>query len=271
MSFRTFSLKNGKNQTLALADQSTRIFLNNPQGLGLSQTVNVTQFGNVLKSDSVLQFPTITGEILFWADENKNIYKGYNDFVEFLSYTPLSLSYTIPTPTPATYSIDVELTSLAKSQTAQDGAMRCSFNLTGLSRWKGSEVTVTGSTSSYSLTNGGHLPVGFWIQIVGTNIVNPYITLTKDGDMYGEAKFLDTTGFNKVTVDSNDGQQSVELEQGGSVLPNPLGFQDLSISNGSIYVTFVRLARGTSTLAIGMDSGSITSVSIKFTPLFASV
>lgn len=271
MSYRQFSLTNGKNQTKTLADPTTRIFLNNPSGLGLSQTVNVTQFGNVLKSDSVLQFPTISGEILFWDDENKNRYKDYNEFVEFLSYTPLTLSYTIPKPTPATYYIDVELTSLQKSQSGQDGAMRCSFNLTGLSRWKGAEVTATGSASSYTITNSGQLPVGFSIEITGTAMVNPYFTLTQDGNVYGEAKFLDATGFNKVKVDSNDGNQLVVLEQGGSVLPNPLGYQDLSISNGAIYVTFVRLARGQSTLAIGMDSGSISSVTIKHTPLYASV
>ena len=100
---------------------------------------------------------------------------------------------------------------------------------------------------------------------------NPYITLTQDGEMYGEAKFIDSTAFDKVSVNSNDGKQEVALEQGGSVLPNPLSYQDLSISNGSIYVTFIKLARGTSTLAIGMDSGSITNVTIKFTPIYRSV
>ena len=102
-------------------------------------------------------------------------------------------------------------------------------------------------------------------------MVNPYITLTQDNEMYGEAKFDDSTGFSKVFVNSRDGEQEVILEQGGSVLPNPLSYQDLSISNGAIYVTFVKLARGTSTLAIGMDSGSITGVTIKHTPLYRSV
>ena len=119
------------------------------------------------------------------------------------------------------------------------------------------------------MLNNGHIPCGFTIEITGTSRVNPYITLTQDGEMYGEAKFDDT--FSKVYVNSRDGEQEVILEQGGSVLPNPLSYQDLSISNGAIYVTFVKLARGTSTLAIGMDSGSITGVTIKHTPLYRSV
>ena len=98
---------------------------------------------------------------------------------------------------------------------------------------------------------------------------NPYFTLEQNNEVYGEGKFLDT--FSKVIVNSEDGRQMVELQQSGSVLPNPLGYQDLSISNGSIYVTFVKLARGTSTLTVGVDSGTVSSFTVNYTPLYRSV
>lgn len=269
MSYRKFSITNGKSQTKTLADPSVKIFLNNPSGLGESQALNLTQFGDVLKSDASLNFPTISGEIILWADTNSGKYKDYNDFVEFLSYEPLVLSYTIPKSTPETYTIDVALTQIQKSQTGTDSMLRCNFDLQGLSRWKGAEVTVTGSSASYSVVNNGQLPVGMLVTIVGSAMENPYFTLTQNSEVYGEGKFLGT--FDKVIVNSNDGEQYVELEIGGSTLPNPLSYQDLSISNGAIYVTFVKVARGTSTLAVGYDSGSLTSVTAKFTPLYRSV
>lgn len=249
---------------------SSRIYLNNPTGLGYSQTIATTQYADTLVGTETQAFPTIAGEVVFLDGANSDRYEKYNDFVDFLTYSPLILHYQIPKTSPEEYTMDVQVVSLEKTESKQDNLMRCNFSLQGLSRWKGTEVAITGSASSYSITNNGHIPCGFEITITG-NLKNPYITLEQDGELYGEAKFDSSTAFNSVYVDSKDGEQNVILEQGGSVLPNPLSYQDLSISNGAIYVTFVKLARGTSTLTIGMDSGSITSVDIKFTPLYRSV
>lgn len=268
--YRKFWLTNGLNNTLQLAEESSKVYLNNPTGLGYSQSITTTQYADVLTGITSQNFAQVGGEILFWSDSNADKYDKYNDFVEFLTHTPLVLHYQIPTSPTEVYTMDVDVLSLDKTEVKTDGLLRCNFSLQGLSRWKGTEVTVTGSASSYSITNNGHIPCGFEITITG-NLTNPYITLEQDSELYGEAKFVDSTAFNSVYVDSNDGEQNVILEQGGSVLPNPLSYQDLSISNGAIYVTFVKLARGTSTLTIGMDSGSITSVDIKFTPIYRSV
>ena len=273
MAIREFWLKNSKSSDNLYYFQNgtVKVFLNNPTGLGMSQSLTTTQYADVLTGVSSQNFAQVGGEVLFWNDSNATKYDNYNKFVEFLTHTPLTLFYQIPTSPAQTYSMDVEVLSLDKTEVKTDGLLRCNFSLQGLSRWQGAEVTKTGTASSYSITNNGHLPCGFTIEINGTSMKNPYITLTQDNEMYGEAKFDDSTGFSKVFVNSRDGEQEVILEQGGSVLPNPLSYQDLSISNGAIYVTFVKLARGTSTLAIGMDSGSITGVTIKHTPLYRSV
>ena len=274
MSVRKFWLTNGTLQNGILKKYeftvpSSKVFLNNPTGLGYSQTITTIQYADVLNGTEAQNFPQIQGEVVFFDGTNADRYDKYNKFIEFLSYSPLVIHYQIPKTIAEEYTMDVQVVSVEKSESKPDGLLRCNFSLQGLSRWQGAEVTKTGTSSSYSITNSGHLPCGFTIEINGTSMKNPYITLTQDNEMYGEAKF-DAT-LSKMFINSKDGEQEVILENNGVVSTNPLSYQDLSISNGSIYVTFIKLARGTSTLAIGMDSGSITGVTIKHTPLYRSV
>lgn len=269
MSYRKFWIENADGQTVQLADEQSKIFLNNPTGLGYSNAIEVNQYSDALSIASKEQnFATVSGELLFYDYINADRYEQYNDFITFLQSEPLTFYYQIPESTPRTFSMDVALSSIDKTESKSDGMMRCSFTLQGLSRWKGDEVVIQGSSNTYSIVNDGHMPVGYEIELEGS-LSDPYVLLRQDGELYGEAKFLDT--FDRVYVNSKDGEQEVILEQGGSVLPNPLSYQDLSISNGAIYVTFVKLARGTSELEIGMDSGSLTSVEIRFTPIYRSV
>lgn len=276
MSVRKFWLTNGTLQNgvliqYELTKPSSKAFLNNPVGLGFAQTLETTQYDNTMKSVEGQNFPQIQGEVVFVDSKNSDRYDKYNKFVEFLTHSPLVLHYQIPKAAAEEYMMNVAVVSLEKTETKPNGILSCSITLQCLSRWKGLEVAVAGTSATYTLTNNGHMPCGFVIEIDGTAMVNPYFTLEQNSELYGEAKFTDATGFSSVSVNSNDGEQNIILEQGGSVLPNPLLYQDLSISNGAIYVTFIKLARGTSTLTIGMDSGSLTGVLIKYTPLYRSV
>ena len=273
MSVRTFSLKNTEtqNNTWYFTSKTFKCFLNDPNGLGFTRNLTTDRYGNVQKlvdiSDS---FPTITGQVLFYDDANSSRYDKYNDFCRFISHNPCIFYYQIPTSPTETYTLDCEVVSLTKSETKSNGILACDITINGLSFWKGDAVESKGATTTRTIVNNGDFPVGFEITIEGTP-VNPYITLEQDSTLYGEAKFIDASAFAKVYIDSNDGEQLVELTQGGSILANPLAYQDLSISNGSIYTTFIKLARGTSTITIGMDSGSITKADIKFTPIYRSV
>lgn len=266
---REFTLINSNNQSWTFTDQTFKVFLNNPSGLGFTRKATTVRYGNRQNlSDITDNFPQPTGEILFYDSANGDRYTEYNLFCRFITYEPLTLVYTVPSV--SQYSLDCIVINLAKTESKQDGMLRCPVTFQGLSFWKGAEVVKTGTSASYTLTNTGDYPVGFEITIEGSP-VNPYVQLEQDSELYGEAKFIDSTAFDSLYINSNDGEQNVILEQGGSVLPNPLGYQDLSISNGSIYVAFVKLARGESDLTIGMDSGSLTSVEIRFTPLYRSV
>ena len=273
--YRVFWMINSKGERWDFTEREFKSFLNNPQGLGFSKTFSVNRYGNVQNlTDITDNFPQPNGEVLFYDSSNSTRYDKYNNFVKFLSYEPITLYYKIPVSffsrIPNTYSLECVVGTLSKTESKTDHMLTCSINYNALSFYKGEEVEISGTGTSYTINNDSDFPIGFEITITGSP-VNPYFTLTQDGEMYGEAKFTDSTAFSSVYVNSNDGEQNVELQQGGSVLPNPLSYQDLSISNGSIYVTFVKLARGESTLTIGKDSGSITGVNIVFTPIYRSV
>lgn len=270
MSYRKFYMTNGNGQTVHFSNHSSSIFLNNPSGLGFSQALTTTQYADRLVSEASQNFPSVSGEILFYDGTRADKYEEYNSFVDFLTCLPLTFYYEIPTVPALTFSLEVDVTSIEKTEVKTDGMMRCNFTLQGLSRWKGDTVTITGTGTTYTLTNNGQMPCGFEITLEGS-MENPYFTLEQDGELYGEAKFDSSSAFSSVYVNSNDGEQDIVLERGGSVLPNPLSYQDLSISNGAIYVTFIKLAKGESTLTIGFDSGSLSNVNIVFVPLFRSV
>lgn len=266
---REFTLYNSNNETWYLTDKDIKSFLCDPAGLGLQRQLNVSRYGNIQRINGITEnFPVASGDILFYDAENDDRYERYNQFVRFISHDPLTLVYTVPGVN--SFYLDCVVSSLQKTETKQDHILTCPITFQGLSLWKGTEQTVTGTSNTYELNNQGDFPCGFEITIEGS-LTNPYILLSQDDELYGEAKFDDTTAFNSLYLNSNDGEQNVILQQGGSVLPNPLSYQDLSISNGSIYVTFVKLARGISELEIGMESGSITSVEIKYQPIYRSV
>lgn len=266
--YRKFQLENAKGETWDLSDHLVKSFFSNPQGLGFTQTLETIQYGNALSvSKSNTSFPSVQGDLLFYDVSNMDKYAMYAKFVEFCTYAPLVLKYRKPVDN-SVYHLDCEVTSMQKSEVKTDGILTCPIVFQGLGLWYGEEIEITGA-SPFTLVNDGHFPIGFEITLTGS-MTNPYFMLEQDGVMYGEAKFDDTTAFTEVYVGSKDAEQSVTLKQ-TAILPNPLAYQDLSISNGSIYVTFIKLARGESTLTIGMDSGTINNAVIKYTPQYRSV
>lgn len=268
--YRKFQLENSLGDKWDLTDLLFKSYFNNPSGFGFSQSIETVQYGNAQNvKTSTTEFPSVSGDILFYDYENETKYEMYERFVDFCTYSPLLFKYRKPMDN-SVYTLKCEVSSLQKTEVKNDSMLTCPISFLGLGMWQGEKVEFSGSSLTYAVINGGHMPCGFEITIEGS-MVNPYFTLEQDGELYGEGKFDDATAFGSVYVNSNDGEQSVELKQGGSILPNPLSYQDLSISNGSIYVTFVKLARGSSTLTVGMDSGSVTSINVNFVPKYRSV
>lgn len=274
--YRVFWLVNANGARWDFTKHDFKVFLNEPQGLGFQKTIDITRYGErAVKNSETYNFPTVSGDLLFYDDANSTRYDKYNELVRFLMDQPITLYYQIPVSVYSRianiYTLDCEVTSLTKTESKSDGVMTCNISLSGMGFYIGEEVTISGSGSVYTVNNTGDLPVGFEITVEGS-MLNPYFIVSQDDVAYGEAKFDDSAAFNSVYVNSNGGEQSVTLEQGGAVLPNPMGYRDLSISNGSIYVTFVKLERGVSKIEIGGEEGtSISSVRIVFSPIFRSV
>lgn len=266
---REFTLINSKNESWEFNNKLTKVFLNEPQGLGFKRTGTATRYGNrQIFTEITDDFPEFQGEIMFFQKINDDRYVEYDQFCRFISYEPLKLVYSVPGVN--NFTLDCIVESLTKTESEPSGYMRCPIVIKGLSFWKGIEETITGSTNTYTIHNLGDYPVGCEITVEGS-LTNPDITFEQDSELYGEAKFIDSTAFDSVYVNSKDSEQEIVLTQSSTVLPNALSYQDLSISNGSIYVTFVKLLRGESEITIGIDSGSITNVEIKFVPIYRSV
>lgn len=274
--YRKFWLVNGNGERWDLTEKELKSFLENPQGLGFQKTIDVTRYGErAYKNTESYNFPQVTGDVLFYDSANSTRYEKYNEFVRFLMEQPITLHYMIPVSYNSliadTYSLECEVMSLTKTESKTDRILTSNIQMNGLGFYEGDEIEINGTANTLTINNKGDFPVGFEIELRGT-YKNPYFTLEQNGELYGEAKFDDNANnFSSVFVNSKDGEQNVVLKQNNSIMPNPLAYQDLSISNGSIYVTFVKLAKDESTLTIGGDSYTISGYTIRYTPIYRSV
>ena len=274
--YRKFWLVNGNGERWDLTEKELKSFLENPQGLGFQKSIEVTRYGErAYKNTEDYNFPQVSGDILFYDSANATRYEKYNEFVRFLMVQPLTLYYQIPVSIYSEmadiYTLDCEVINLTKTESKTNRVLTSNIQINGLGFYQGDTVEINGTANTLTINNKGDFPVGFEIELNG-DFKNPYFTLEQNGELYGEAKFDDNANnFSSVFVNSKDGEQNVVLKQNNSIMPNPLAYQDLSISNGSIYVTFVKLAKGESTLTIGADSYTISGYTIRYTPIYRSV
>lgn len=274
--YRKFWLVNGNGDRWNLTEKELKSFLDSPQGLGFQKSIDVTRYGErAYKNTETYNFPQVSGDIFFYDTVNATRYEKYNEFVRFLMVQPLTLYYQIPVSIYSgiadIYTLDCEVINLTKTESKTNRVLTSNIQINGLGFYQGDTVEINGTSATVTINNDGDFPVGFEIEISG-DLKNPYFTLEQDGELYGEAKFNDdSNNFSSVYVDSKDGEQNVVLKQNDSILPNPLAYQDLSISNGSVYVTFVKLEKGVSTLTIGDDNDSVSGYTIRFTPMYRSV
>lgn len=274
--YRKFWLVNGNGDRWNLTEKELKSFLDSPQGLGFQKSIDVTRYGErAYKNTETYNFPQVSGDVFFYDTVNATRYEKYNEFVRFLMVQPLTLYYQIPVSVYSgiadIYTLDCEVINLTKTESKTNRVLTSNIQINGLGFYQGDTVEINGTSATVTINNDGDFPVGFEIEISG-DLKNPYFTLEQDGELYGEAKFNDdSNNFSSVYVDSKDGEQNVVLKQDGSILPNPLAYQDLSISNGSVYVTFVKLEKGVSTLTIGDDNDSVSGYTIRFTPMYRSI
>ena len=270
--YRKFWLINQQGEIWQFTNKSFKSFLQNPQGLGYQSTLDVSQYGEALRVNrESFSFPRVSGDLQFYDTGNASRYDMYNKYVKFCMYSPLTLCYEIDlNGSLKTFKLPCYCTTLTKTESKTNKLLTCPVEFFGLGFWQGEEVVISSADMEHTIVNDSDFPVGFRIKLEcadGVLMHYPYFQVEKDGTLYGEAKLTTITNF--WVVDSSDGRQDFIIDK--NPRPNPLEAQDLSISNGNIYVTFVKLARGTSKITVGCDEGTITNVEIRFLPAYRSV
>jgi len=264
--YRKLWLKNGKGQEYAFTEKNSKKFLSTLQGLGFSKSIDGYTLGNVTKiTSSAYNFQTISGELDFYA-QTDNAYEDYFNFVKFISLEPLKLYY-LPPNTLNPYYCDVQLVQAEKGEVGIDGVMRVPISFQATSHWQDSNETIIEmenelvgigkhydlerpyfyagySLANIPITNNSSDDVGMIVEVEG-DVTNPQWTLTQNDEVYGTCKL--NGSFDRVIVNSRDGEQTIYLEKDDSVLTNPASYQDLSITGGVL--TFVKLKTGQSTMS----------------------
>ena len=293
MNYRKFRLQNSKGQIYELTDKNIKVFGNNPSGLGFSKTIQELRIGNEsLVTYSLLNLDMINLEILFYDDTRSEKYQKYMDFISFLTFKPIYLLYQRPNSF-NWYRRRIESMSLSKTEVELDGMLHCAFQMKPLTFWEddnvniievfSSEETVSktypieypimygaDSISNINIMSAGMIEAPLEITIRGTSTNPQYILYDKDGNIYGRGKFNGT--FDYVYVNSKESEENIELIRNGLMLPNPLGYQDLTIGSANqIYVTFLHLKAGQSKLSFNLGSAFDGSVEIKWRNRYVSV
>ena len=280
---RQFYLENSLGKKYELTNKNFKQFLNEPEGLGFSKNLNVLRIGNVeLITDEQYSMPSISGEVLFY-DNLENAYQDYLEFINFVRYSPLKLYY-LPPNMLFPYYIECNITQVDKSEYQREGYLSCPVTFYGYTLWQNSQESnlvvsnsenkdgkyyelirpyhyAGNSLNSIEINNTGDVPIGFVFEVVGS-VTNPRLIASQNGIVYGQLKLNGT--FDYIRVDSNDLTESIYLENNGTVITNPLSYQDLSIADGVSDITFFKLKIGESKLSFSCDKISSFEGNVSF-------
>lgn len=280
---RQFYLENSLGKKYELTNKNFKQFLNEPEGLGFSKNLNVLRIGNdELITDEQYSMPSISGEVLFY-DNLENAYQDYLEFVNFVRYSPLKLYY-LPPNMLFPYYIECSITQVDKSEYQRVGYLSCPVTFYGYTLWQNSQESnlvvsnsenkdgkyyelirpyhyAGNSLNSIEINNTGDVPIGFVFEVVGS-VTNPRLIASQNRIVYGQLKLNGT--FDYIRVDSNDLTESIYLENNGTVITNPLSYQDLSIADGVSDITFFKLKIGESKLSFSCDKISSFQGNVSF-------
>lgn len=291
--YRKFRLLNGNNDLFTLTEQTYKVFADDPQGLGFSKTMSTLRLGNdYFIPYQIFNLDQISFTIRFYDDNLSDKYQKYNDFISFLSFKPLYLQYQKPNSF-VWYRRQVETLSLTKTQVNyENGMLETPLVLQPLSFWEDNATNIietdnqfesgkiypinypftygNTSLSNISLTSNGMLESPLEITINGA-ITNPqYILYDENDNVYGRGKF--NGQFDYIYINSDEANETIELQRGGLILDNPLSYQDLTIgSPNEINITFLKLQTGNSKFRFIVDSGFSGSVKLEWRNRYVTI
>lgn len=281
MNTRKFWLINALGNKFDLSDEEAKFSLVSPKGLGFEKNIEVDKNGSREKLLSEeLSNIDVTGELWFYDAGNGVLYEKYREFIGFIKYKPLELHYLPPNDIGGFYA-KVAITKLEKEEIKKEKYMACPIVFHRLTQWLDNQEHIisvsnvsTDTGKSYPLerpyhyagnslsnilySNNGTEDCGFIFTING-EVINPQLSIYNSlGEISGKLK-LDGT-FDYVRIDSNEDAYTMELSYNGTVLSNPENYQDLSIADGNIDVTWLKLAVGVNNRAV-FTCGNLASFS----------
>lgn len=268
MSVREFWLTNSEGTKFSLMPHAN--FLYEPEGLGYGVSLSTTKLGNtdIILSESY-NLGTFSGDLLFMDNELGDKYQRYQEFMQFLAKRPIELHY-LPPNTSDAYFCSVRVISLEKTEVNwEDNVLHCPIELYRQSMWFTERANVLDVTtdvtdgkkylldrpyaygvkslSNISIYNNGMVDTPLLLEVEGA-VVDPTFELyDEEANKYGACKILGS--YDYVRINSNEINEEIYLERGGSVIPNAVNYQDLTVgSPQQVYVTFLRAKPGKSTL-----------------------
>lgn len=275
---RKFYIENALGNRYSLQD--TNVLGRNPSGLGAEVTFESVILGESKKVTET-HYELIDKHLsIVFRGTIPEVYQAYQDFVRFLSRKPLRLIYVTPN-TFEEYWCDVVLTRLDKTEVNEANVLECDLELSPVDFWRNSRTNIldvgdddegsgkkyplkrpysygSKSLSEVSISNNGFYNAPFIIEIDGTT-TNPIITLYDSNNVrYGQARLVGT--FDKIVINSDELNESIQLVQNGVELTDPYNYQDLTYLDDETALTFMKLKVGQSKMAftLGLNfSGTI--------------
>lgn len=288
--YRKFWLVNSINEKFE--DVQECFQFGEPTGLGLQSTLTTVRLGNSsLLEYTERQLIGKTFELRFYGGETKS-YQKYLEFSRFISKSPLYLYYTPPNTKGSVY-CQVEIIQLDKGEIGTDHIMRCSATFQPLTFWYDSQEHVICATNSiedggkhYELSrpyyyatslltnitiyNDGIADAPFTIEVNGESTDIQYNLYTENGTKYGVGKFNGT--FDRIYIDSDDINETIELEKNGTLLVNPYNYQDLSIGElEGVTSTFLKLKAGKNLLSFNTDKEFSGAINITWRNAYVTI
>lgn len=280
MEYRKFWLQTASGSIFTLTDPSVKVFASNPEGFGYSMTNTTTRLGDVDYLTS--KVPTMLDksfEIIFYGDDIEEIYRNYQSFVRFIN-TDETLYLYYELGSIGTYRIVVTSSAIGKTEiNPDDNCLTCALTLRTLTFWEdGQENTVTFSGSGTIFGTFevlGETGTEASIRITG-NTRNPHYRLLDmngggDGVTYGRGQFVGS--FTEVYVNADPVNETIELKDtNGDPVANPYNYQNLTIGEDGVQLTFLSLRKGFNKVTFGqLDTQVSATVTIKYRNRYVSV
>lgn len=294
---RRFWLTNSKGERFSLMGQEP--YLHNPSGLGYQVELQTVQLGtNQLITAERYDLGTFTADLVFFGNRPTQ-YQAYQTFLRFIRWTPLQLHYAMPN-SDAEFYCYVRINSLQKSEISpSDNVLHIPVTMLRQSMWySGTENMIEvdnapsydykeyaltreyiygeNSTGYVELYSDGQTDTPFRLEVSGSatnfeyevydyNIGSPGM-----GEKYGAGKISGT--YDVIIINSDELNETLYLENGGSVISNAVNYQDLTVgSPPNTYVTFIKLRPGRSGIYFTYDNAFAGSVKVSWRNAYVTI